>query len=112
MLDDNPCLLFRNLIYLPKDFAKKIFYLLLRPMKFVPKTVLTITFVAAFTVAAALVAGISLAASNEPPPPPSPGPGPVPPGLPIDGGVIVLMLFGLATAFYKIHQLQHKKTQA
>ncbi|RZJ73788.1 hypothetical protein [Flavobacterium sp.] len=102
--------MFKNLIYLPKYFAKKIFYLLLRPMKFVPKTILKVTSVAVFTLAAVMVTGISLAAPNNPPPP-SPGPGPVPPGLPIDNGILVLAVAASVLAFYKIQQIKNKKAR-
>jgi|GEM_PF-940922 len=76
-------------------------------MKFVPKTVLTITSVAVFTLATAMIAGVSLAAPN-PPPPSSPPP---PPGTPIDSGIIVLMGFAVILGLYKIYQIQKKKAQ-
>lgn len=76
-------------------------------MKFVPKTILTVTSVGALSLVATLVAGVSFAAPNEPPPP-SP-PGPVPPGLPIDNGLIVLIIMAAALGFYKIHQMNRNK---
>jgi hypothetical protein len=100
--------MFKKLIYLPKNFAKKIFYLLLRPMKFVPKTILTVTSTVALTLAATMVTGISSAQGGPPPPTP---PGPVPPGLPIDGGILILVVLAAAFGFYKIHQIKNKKAQ-
>ncbi|NUY81416.1 hypothetical protein HUK80_10950 [Flavobacterium sp. MAH-1] len=100
--------MFKKLIYLPKNFAKKIFYLLLRPMKFVPKTTLAIQSKALLSLALTMVSGISLAAPNEPPPP---SPGPVPPGTPIDNGVILLVICAVVFGFYKIHQIKNKKAQ-
>ncbi|MBD3582221.1 hypothetical protein HC229_06850 [Flavobacterium sp. D33] len=79
-------------------------------MKFVPKTVLTVASVAMFTLTAVMIAGVSLAAPGGPPPP-SPT-DPVPPGLPIDNGLIGLGIGALAIAFYKINQVRYKKTRA
>ncbi|RZJ66856.1 MAG: hypothetical protein EOO50_08190 [Flavobacterium sp.] len=75
-------------------------------MKFVPKAVLTITFVAAASLAAAFVGGISLAAPNNPPPP---SPDPVPPGLPIDSGILMLIVAAAGLGIYKIYQSKYRK---
>lgn len=79
-------------------------------MKFVPKTVLTVASVALFTLTAVMIAGVSLAAPGEPPPP-SPDPDAVPPGLPIDMGVMGLALCAVALAFYKLYQTKYKRTR-
>lgn len=75
-------------------------------MKFVPKTVLTIASVAAVSSVATFIAGIAIAAPNDPPPP---SPDPVPPGLPIDGDILLLLFFAVSLGCYKIYQSKYKK---
>lgn len=75
-------------------------------MKFVPKTILTIAFVATASLTATFVAGIAIAAPNEPPPP---SPDPVPPGLPIDGHILLLLFLALSLGCYKIYRSKYKK---
>ena len=84
-----------------KYFAKKIFYLLLQPMKIVPNTIINIAVV--------LFSVTNCFADNEPPPPPPTGPTPI--GLPIDNGILVLLIIGLAFAFLRFKMSNtHKKT--
>jgi hypothetical protein len=76
---------------LVKYFDKKIFYLLLQPMRIVPNPMISLA-VVLFSVA-------NCFADNEPPPPPPTGPTPI--GLPIDSGILVLLVIGLAFAFFR-----------
>ena len=74
-------------------------------MRFVPKTIVTVSFVAAASLAAAFGAGVFMVAPTNPPPPP----GTPPPGVPIDGSLFVLLIAAIAFGFYKIHQIKNKK---
>jgi len=85
---------------LTKNFAKKIFYLLLHPMKIVPSRFIIL-------LALLLPSVGSIAAPNEPPPPTPPPP----PGLPIDNGLIVLLMAGLIFGCYKLYNNSLKKAR-
>lgn len=49
---------------------------------------------------------ISFVCSAQMPPPPQPPPGPV--GLPIDNGIVVLLITGVLFGIYKIHEFKKK----
>lgn len=85
------------MIYLPKNFDWNIFYLHLRPMKFVPKKFLAISLLAIAMLCATLGMAMNSSAVVENPPPPTPPP---PPGLPIDSNLIILIVCALALGFY------------
>ncbi|HLA55424.1 MAG TPA: hypothetical protein VK623_04960, partial [Flavobacterium sp.] len=80
----------KNLIYLANNFDKKIFYLLLHPMKIVPTRIL-ILLALIFPLADCIAAPV-----NNPPPPLAPGPPPPPPpGLPVDSGIVLLLVVSI-----------------
>ena len=87
------------LIYLTKNFVKKIFYLLLHPMKIVPTRFLIL-------LAILLPLADCFAAPNDPPPPTPPPP----PGQPIDGGIIFLLTIAIFYGLYIVYKnnLKHK----
>ena len=87
------------LFYLPKYFVKKIFYLLLHPMKIVPTRFLIL-------LAILLPLAEGFAAPNDPPPPTPPPP----PGNPIDGGILFLLSAAIMYGIYIIYRnnLKHK----
>lgn len=80
-----------------KYFDKKIFYLLLQPMKMDPRFISTLLTL--------LGATLTCVAAPDPPPPQVP---PTPPGLPIDGSLVVLFVIALVYGLYKVYQ--DKKT--
>jgi prolipoprotein diacylglyceryltransferase len=82
--------------------VKKIFYLLLHPMKIVPNRIV-------YALVAMITAVSAFAGPNPNGPPP---PGLPPPGLPINGGVVALMVVAILFGFFKIQQLKNKKTPA
>jgi hypothetical protein len=84
---------------LPNNFAEKIFYLLLHPMKIVPNSLLTLL--------AFLFSLVNCNAAAIDPPPPSPPP---PPGLPIDSGIVVLLCAAILLGIYKLNQIRLNKT--
>ncbi len=90
--------IFKFLFYLPKYFAKKIFYLLLHPMKIVPTRF--------FILLAILLPVVGAFAAPNEPPPPTPPP---PPGLPIDNGLIVLLMAAISFGIYKVYKLNIRK---
>ena len=93
-------LFLKNLIYLSKYFVKKIFYLLLHPMKIVPIRLILLL--------ALLFPLAECFAAPSDPPPPTPPP---PPGLPVDGGIAVLLIVSIIFGLYKVYQFNlNKKT--
>ncbi len=90
--------IFEFLFYLPKYFAKKIFYLLLHPMKIVPTRFLILL--------ALLLPVVGSYGAPGDPPPPTPPP---PPGLPIDTGLVFLMMAAIGLGLYKVYRHSLKK---
>ncbi len=88
----------KNLLYLSKNFARKNFYLLLHPMKFVPNCILILM--------AILVSFVDANAAPNGPPPPSPDP---PPGAPIDSGLIVLLIVALIYGIFKVYEFNNNR---
>jgi hypothetical protein len=88
-----------NFFYLPKYFVKKIFSLLLHPMKIVPMR---------FLILLAMLFPLAecFAAPNDPPPPTPPPP----PGLPLDNGIVVLLCVAIMYGLYKVYKFRIKKT--
>jgi len=87
----------KNLLYLPKNFDKKIFYLLLHPMKIVPNRIILLL---------ALVFPIGNCFAIPNPPQPT-----VPPPMPADNGLIWLLVISVLYGLYKIyHYKTNKKT--
>lgn len=71
-------------------------------MKIVPMRFLTLLAFIIFPVVACF------AAPNDPPPPTPPPP----PGLPVDGGIVALLIASLGYGIYKVYKFNyHKKTQ-
>jgi len=77
--------------YNSKYFDKENFFLLLRPMKIVPSKIVLL-FVGL------LFSNFIFAAPN----PPSPSP-PPPPGLPVNEGLVLLVIASVILGFYKIY---------
>ena len=75
-----------------KSFDAKIFFLLLRPMRITPNTIV-------LTLVSVLCSAIAFAAPNPPQPIP-----PSPPGEPIDGGLIFLIIAATILGFYKLYK--------
>jgi|GEM_PF-3375232 len=80
-----------------KNFVKKKFYLLLHPMKIVPKKVFCFL---AITIT-------SVVSASGPPPPGHIPPGPDP--IPIDSGLVFLFAAAISYSFYKIYQMKINK---
>ena len=88
------------LLYLSKYFARKKFYLLLHPMKFVPNCFLILL--------AIMLPFFDGNAAPGNPPPPSPDP---PPGAPIDSGIILLLFAAILYGIFKVYEFnKNKKT--
>lgn len=51
-----------------------------------------------------MLSSVSVFAENEEPPQPKPDQGPGPPGLPIDGGLSYLLIFGAVYGIYTIRK--------
>jgi len=90
--------LVKNLLYLSKNFARKNFYLLLHPMKFVPNSILILL--------AILVPFAGINAAPGAPPPPSPDP---PPGAPIDSGLFMLLMIAIIYGIFKVYEFNNNK---
>jgi len=91
---------------LSKYFVKEKIYIHLHPMTIVPNKFLN-ALIGCFIGMVSLTAHASTSVANPNPPPPTPPP----PGLPIDGGVALLIIIGLLFAFYKYNFNQNiKKT--
>ena len=84
-----------------KHFDKKIFYLLLQPMKMDPRFILTLLTL--------LWTTFDCLADPAPPPPQIP---PGPPGFPIDAGVFFLFIVAVVYGFYKVYAFNSHRKQS
>ncbi|RYY32652.1 MAG: hypothetical protein EOP46_18460 [Sphingobacteriaceae bacterium] len=63
------------------------------------------------TLLAFIILPLAVTAAPGSPPPPTPPP-PPPPGLPVDGGIVALLIVSLCYGLYKIYQWNsYKKAQ-
>lgn len=79
-----------------KSFVKKIFFIFLHIMKIVPNKTNLLLFAFLLTINA------FAAPPGGGPPPPTPPP---PPGLPVDDGILILLLVALLYGFYTVRKL-------
>ena len=59
-----------------------------------------------FLIIALIFISATCLAKEDPPPPAAPA---VPPGLPVDDNIYILLFFALALGFYKVYQFKHHK---
>ena len=90
--------LIKNLLYLSKYFARKNFYLLLHPMKFVPNCILILL--------AIMLPFFDGNAAPGNPPPPSPDP---PPSVPIDSGIVLILVAAIIYGIFKLYEFNKNK---